>query len=51
MGLQTFLWGKSAIWAGNGGCIERVWNNFKRIIFQGIERFILHRILRKKCRP
>jgi hypothetical protein len=45
MGLQTFLWGKFAIWAGNGGCVEEVWNNFKSIILQGIESFIPHRIL------
>jgi hypothetical protein len=40
MGLQTFLRGKFAVWADNGGCVEEVWNNFKSIIFQGIERFI-----------
>jgi hypothetical protein len=51
MWLQTFLRGKFTIWAGNGGCVEEVWNNFKRIILQGIERFIPHRILRKNADP
>jgi hypothetical protein len=37
MGLQIFLRGKFAIWAGNGGCVEEVRNNFKSIIFEGIE--------------
>jgi hypothetical protein len=49
MGLQTFLWGKFAIWAGNSGCVEEVWNNFKSIILQGNERFIPHRMLRKNA--
>jgi hypothetical protein len=44
---QAFLRGKFAIWAGNGGRVEEVRNNFKSIILQGIERFIPHRILRK----
>jgi hypothetical protein len=47
MGLQTLLRGKFAIRAGNSGCVEEVWNSFKSIILQGIERFIPHRILRK----
>jgi hypothetical protein len=51
MGLQNFLGGKFAIWVGNGGCVEEVWNNFKSIILQGIERFIPHRILRKNVEP
>jgi hypothetical protein len=37
LGLQTFLRDKSAIWASNGRCVEKVWNNFKIIIPQSIE--------------
>jgi hypothetical protein len=51
MGLQTFHRDKFAIWAGNCGCVEDVWNNFKSIMLQGIERFIPHRILRKNADP
>jgi hypothetical protein len=40
MGLQTFLRGKLTIWSGNGGSVEEVWNNFKSIILQGMDRFI-----------
>jgi hypothetical protein len=51
MSLQTLLRSIFAIWVGNGGCVEEVWNNFKSIIFQGIERFIPHKILRKNADP
>jgi hypothetical protein len=40
IGLQTFQRGKYSLWAGNGGYVEEVWNNFKSIILQGIERVI-----------
>ncbi|PNF39896.1 hypothetical protein B7P43_G00924 [Cryptotermes secundus] len=51
IGLQTFLRDKFSIWVSNGGCVEEVWNNFKSIILQCIERFIPHRILRKNSDP
>jgi hypothetical protein len=47
MGLQAFLRCNFAIWAGNGGCVEEVRNNFKSIILQGIQRSIPYRIVRK----
>jgi hypothetical protein len=50
-GSTNVLGDKLAIWAGNGGCVEEVWNNFKSIILQGIERFIPLRILRKNADP
>jgi hypothetical protein len=52
-GLQTFLREKFAIWAGNCGSVEEVWNNFKNIhvLLQCIEGFIPHRILRKNSDP
>jgi FtsZ-binding cell division protein ZapB len=46
-GLQTFLRDQFAIWAGNGGSVEEVWNNFKNILLQCIEGFIPHRIQKR----
>jgi hypothetical protein len=46
LGLQTFLRDTFTIWASNGRCVEEVWNNFKNIILESIERFIPHKILR-----
>jgi hypothetical protein len=51
LGLQTFLWDEFAIWASNGNCVEDVWNNFKNIILESIERFIPHKILRTNLDP
>jgi hypothetical protein len=42
-----FLRDKLSIWANNGRCVEEVWNNFKNIVLESIERFIPHKILRK----
>jgi hypothetical protein len=44
-GLQNFLWDKLPTWANNGSCAEDIWNNFKDIVFEGIERFVPHKIL------
>jgi len=46
-GLQTFLRNKFVVWASNGNSVEEIWNNFKKIIYEGIERFVPHKILRK----
>jgi hypothetical protein len=35
----------------NGRCVEEVWNNFKNIVLESIERFIPHKILRKNSDP
>jgi hypothetical protein len=51
IGLQNFLRDNISIWASNGRCVEDVWNNFKKIIFQRIERFIPHKLLRKNSDP
>jgi hypothetical protein len=40
MGLQTFLRGKFAICAGNGGCFEEVWNKIWAAISRGTEATI-----------
>jgi hypothetical protein len=47
LGLHTFLLDKFPIWANNGRCDEEVWNNFKAIFLEEIERFCPHEILRK----
>jgi hypothetical protein len=47
LGLQTFLRDKFAIWASNGRRVEEVWNNFKNIILESINRFVPYKILRK----
>jgi hypothetical protein len=51
LGLQIFLRDRFAIWASNGRCVEDVWNNFKNIILEGIERSVPHKILRKNSDP
>jgi hypothetical protein len=51
IGLQNFLWDKLPTWANNGICIEDIWNKFKDIIFEGIERFVLHKILKQNPDP
>ena len=51
VGLQSFLWDKLPIWASNGSCVEDIWNNFKGIVFEGIERFVPHKILKQNPDP
>jgi hypothetical protein len=51
LGLQTFLRDKHANWAGNGRCVEEIRNNLKNILFDSIERFVPHKILRKNSDP
>jgi hypothetical protein len=51
LGLQTFLRDKFAVWASNGSCVEEIWNNFKNIVCECIERFVLSKILRKSSDP
>ena len=47
IGLQMFLWDKLTTWANNGSCVEDVWNKFKDIILEGVERFVLHKTLKR----
>ena len=51
LGLQNFLRDKLPTWANNGSCIEDIWKNFKDIIFDGIKRFVLHKILTLNLDP
>jgi len=48
LGLQNFLRDKFGIWASNGSCVEKICSNFKEIVSECIERFVPHKILRKK---
>jgi hypothetical protein len=48
LGLQTFLRDKFARWAGNGSFVEEIWEHFKEIVFESIERSLLHKIPKKK---
>jgi hypothetical protein len=51
VGLQNFLWDKLPIWVNNGSCVEDIWNKFKDIFFEGIERFVPHKILKQTLDP
>jgi len=46
-GLQNFLRDKFVVWASNGSSMEEIWNNFRNIVYETIERFVPHKILRK----
>jgi hypothetical protein len=50
-GLQNFLRDKLQIWANNGSCVEDIWDNFKDIVSEGIERFVPHKILKQNPDP
>ena len=51
IGLQTFLWDKLTTWANNSSCVEDIWNKFKDIIFEGVERFVPHKTLKRNPDP
>jgi hypothetical protein len=51
LGLKTFLPDKLAGWASNGSSVEEIWNNFKHIVCESIERFVPHKVLRKNSGP
>jgi len=42
--IQTLLQDKFVIWASNGSCVEEIWNNFKEIVSEIIERFVPRKI-------
>ena len=46
LGLQQFLRDKLPTWSKNGSCVEDIWKNFKDIVFEGMERFVPHKILK-----
>jgi hypothetical protein len=47
LGLQNLLREKYGTWASNGSSVKEIWNNFKKMVSEGIERFVPHKILRK----
>jgi len=51
LGLQQFLRDKLPIWANNGSCVEDIRKNFKDIVFEGVERFVPHKILKPNPDP
>jgi hypothetical protein len=51
IGLKTFLRDKVAVWVSNGSSVEEIWNNYKNIVYESIERFVPHKILRKNSDP
>ena len=46
LGLQNFLRDKLPTWANNASCMEDIRKNLKEIVFEGIERFVSHKILK-----
>jgi len=49
--LQSFIRGKFASWASSSSCVEEIWKQFKEIVFESIDQFVLHKILRKHPDP
>ena len=47
-GLQTFFREKFVVGSSN---VEEIWNNFKNIVYESIERFVPHKTLRKNSDP
>ena len=47
LGLQNFLRDKLPTWANSGSCVEDIWKKFKDIVFEGIEPFVPHKMLKR----
>ena len=45
-GLQSFLRGKFTSWTSNGGYVKEIWKRFQEIVFESINHFVSHKILR-----
>jgi hypothetical protein len=39
------------LWAANSSCVEEIWKSYKEIVFESIECFVPHKILRKILDP
>ena len=46
-GLQIFLREKFASCASNGSCVVEIWESIKKTVFESIDRFVPHKILKK----
>jgi hypothetical protein len=51
LGVQNSLRDKFTVWANNGSCMQKIWNNFKNILYECIERIVPHKVLRKNSDP
>jgi hypothetical protein len=51
MVLQSFLRGKFTYWASNGSCMGEIWKCFEEVVFESIDRFVPHTIVRKNPDP
>jgi hypothetical protein len=51
LGLQVFLWENYPIWANNGSCVEDIRKNFNNIIFEGVNSFVPHKVLKQNPDP
>jgi hypothetical protein len=51
LGLQTFLCNRFTDWASNGSSVEQIWNHFKNIVQESVERFVPHKILEINSDP
>jgi len=49
--LQNVLRDKFAVWTINSTSVEEIWNSFKNIVYESVERFVPHKILRKNSDP
>jgi hypothetical protein len=51
LALQALFREKFYSWAGNGSCVEDKWKSYKGISFEGIKRYVPHKILGKNPDP
>jgi hypothetical protein len=51
LGLQASLREKFKLWAGSVSCVEEIWNNYKDIIFEAIQRYVPQKTLSKNPDP
>jgi hypothetical protein len=51
LGLQSFLRDRFTDWASNGSSVEQIWNHFKNIVYESVDRFVPHKILKTNTDP
>ena len=51
LGVQHFFRDKFAGLTSNGSSVGEIWNNFKTIVYESLERFVPHKTLRKNSDP
>jgi hypothetical protein len=50
LGLQAFIRENFKLWAGNGSCVEEIWESYD-IILEGIKRYVFPKTLSKNPDP